>query len=75
MSNLYRSDPDLFDQALTNAQADPIVLTDAKGNNLRYLCSEAQKTYSFKNSTISNAGATIKTYHLRLVRTVKVEGE
>lgn len=72
LSKLYRDNPDSFDQALLNADADPIALTDSKGNNLRYLCQDALKTYSFKASTITNAGATVKTYHLRLVRTIPI---
>lgn len=73
LSSLYREHTDLFDDLLLEAQASPVVLTDDKGNNLRYLCEDATKTYSFKNSTITNAGATVKNYHLRLVRTVRVQ--
>ena len=73
LSSLYREHTDLFDSLLLEAQASPVVLTDDKGNNLRYLCEDATKTYSFKNSTITNAGATVKNYHLRLVRTVRVQ--
>lgn len=72
LSDLYRNNSEDFDRTLTDAGADPIVLTDSKGENLRYLCQDARKTYSFKNSTISNAGATVKTYHLRLVRTLPI---
>lgn len=71
----YLADPNVFDALLQEAGADPVVLTDQKGSNLRYLCQDAQKTFSFKNTTISNAGATVKNYHLRLVRTVKVKKE
>lgn len=73
LSSLYREHTDLFDSLLLEAQASPVVLTDDKGNNLRYLCADATKTYSFKNSTITNAGATVKNYHLRLVRIVRVQ--
>ena len=73
LSSLYREHTDLFDDLLLEAQASPVVLTDDKGNNLRYLCEDATKTYSFKNSTITNAGATVKNYHLRLVRIVRVQ--
>ena len=73
ISQLYRENTDTFDSLLFEAKATPIVLTDDKGNNLRYLCEDALKTYSFKNSTITNAGATVKNYHLRLVRTVRVQ--
>lgn len=72
ISASYVEDPTFFDKLLDSADADPVVLTDQKGNNLRYLCEGAMKTYSFKNTTISNAGATVKTYHLRLVRSVRV---
>ena len=73
ISQLYRENTDTFDGLLSEAKAIPVVLTDDKGNNLRYLCEDALKTYSFKNSTITNAGATVKNYHLRLVRTVRVQ--
>lgn len=65
-----------FDSCLQQAQGAAIVLTDDKGNNIRYLCADAQHTYSFKVGTsynaIKNAGASIKNYHLRLVKTIKV---
>lgn len=72
LSQLYRDQSEIFDALLEKAKASPVVLTDGKGNNIRYLCEDATKTYSFKTSTITNAGATVKTYHLRLVRTVNV---
>lgn len=75
LSKLYRDNPDLFPQALSQAQADPIVLTDDRGNNLRYLCQDAQKTYGFNSTSVTNAGATVKTYHLRLVRTLPIASE
>ena len=73
LSTIYRENADLIDALLLEAQASPVVLTDDKGNSPRYLCEDATKTYSFKNSTITNAGATVKNYHLRLVRTVRVQ--
>lgn len=71
------ADVNAFNQLLTEAQADPIVLADEKGNNLRYLCADARKTFSFKEgssyNSIKDAGATVKNYRLRLVRTVRVK--
>ena len=73
---IYVADIGGIDQKLENAKASPIVATDDKGNNIRYLCEDATKTFSFKpgNSynSIKDAGATVKTYHLRLIKTVKV---
>ncbi len=59
-------------KVLDSVKADPIVLTDEKGENVRYLCAEAKKTYSYSSSSVLAAGKTVKSYHLRLVRTVKV---
>lgn len=70
---LYQTHEDDLLSLLTEADADPIVLTDTKGNNLRYLCEGATKTYSFTSNQIKDAGATVKTYRLRLVRTVKIQ--
>lgn len=48
----------------------PITLTDSKGTNIRYLCSKAERTFSFTpSSNILKAGTTVK-YHLRLVSPV-----
>lgn len=71
----YLSVPDVFDELLLQVEGDAIVFTDAKGENVRYLCEEATKTYSFKSGTaynsVKDAGASVKNYHLRLVTTVK----
>lgn len=47
----------------------PISLTDSKGENVRYLCNDAQHTFTFatEKSSITKAG-TKATYNLRLVR-------
>ncbi|MCF0235337.1 MAG: FimB/Mfa2 family fimbrial subunit [Bacteroidaceae bacterium] len=50
---------------------DP-VYDNFEGNNVRYLCAEALSTYSFRDTKILKAGATVKTYHLRLVKRVRV---
>lgn len=72
----YLSVPDVFDELLLQVEGDAIALTDAKGENVRYLCEEATKTYSFKSGTAYNtikaAGASVKNYHLRLVSIVKL---
>lgn len=48
----------------------PITLTDSKGTNIRYLCSKAERTFSFTpSSNILKAGSTVK-YHLRFVSPV-----
>lgn len=58
-------------QVMSDAGGDEIVLTE-KSENVRYLCQDASRTYSFKVNTIINAGGTAKNYHLRLVRKVDV---
>lgn len=61
---------------LTEGQADPLWLTDEKNNNVRYLCEDATKTYSFKDGSsyngVKDAGATVTTYHLRLVKHIRL---
>lgn len=53
----------------------PISLTDSQGTNIRYLCTQAERTYSFApGSTILKAGSTVK-YHLRLVHPVIIRKE
>ncbi len=58
-------------KALSSIQADPIV-EEEKGKKVRYLCENAEKTYSFTVNSVLKAGKTVKTYHLRLVQIVKV---
>lgn len=41
-------------------------------SNVRYLCANGFKTYSFSNTTISTAGAKTK-YHLRLVKRITLK--
>lgn len=76
LRNAYVEQTDAVENCIAEADAYPIVLTDEKGNNLRYLCNEATQTYSFKTgssyNSIKDAGATVKNYRLRLVRTVRV---
>ncbi|MCQ2067428.1 MAG: hypothetical protein MJY65_07245 [Bacteroidaceae bacterium] len=58
------------------AEGDAVVLTDDKGSNVRYLCEDAAKTYTFlSGNKILNAGASAKNYRLRLVRRVRVTVE
>ena len=72
----YIDQPDRLETLIDDLQADAVVLTDEKGNNLRYLCADASKTFSFKSgssyNSIKEAGATVKSYRLRLVTTVQV---
>lgn len=71
LSSSYEGTP--LADAIKQANGDPIVLMDSSKKNVRYLCDEATKTYSFAPSSILSAGATVETYHLRLVKTVKVK--
>lgn len=61
-----------LEKLLGSSSASPVALVDDKGEKLRYLCADAKKTYSFGVNSVLAAGKTIKTYHLRLVKTVKV---
>ena len=65
-----------WNDVLASAEGDTIVLTDEKGGNVRYLCQDGQRTYSYKPGSsynaVKDAGASIKDYHLRLVTTVRV---
>jgi|GEM_PF-642893 len=73
LRQIYLTHTDAVDSLLTSAQADPIVLTNDRGNNLRYLCTDATQTYSFKPgssyNSLKSAGTTVKNYRLRLVYT------
>ena len=73
----YLTYTDSFDSLIESTDADAIVLTDDKGTNLRYLCDNAEKTFSFKAgssyNSIKQGGATVKNYRLRLVKTITVK--
>lgn len=66
LSQLYRENSEDFDKVLLEAEADAIV------TEKRYLCVEAQKTFSFSTSTVIDGGTSVKDYHLRLVKTLPV---
>lgn len=68
----YSQHTDAFAAVLQNIGADPVMPVDDSGKNVRYLCANAEKTYSYKTSSILTAGKTVKDYHLRLVRKVTV---
>ena len=70
---IYLASPAAFHSLLAEAGADDISITDSKGKSLRYLCDEALHTFSFKSNGVTNAGMSIKNYHMRLVRTVKMK--
>lgn len=77
LRSAYLEHTDRFDVLMEETGADAFALTDEKGNNLRYLCDGANMTYSMKagnsyNSIIA-AGATVKNYHLRLVKNVSLK--
>lgn len=59
---------------LANADYPTLSLTDASGNNVRYLCNDAQHTFTFASPTASLTKAGAKaTYYLRLVKVVTVK--
>lgn len=76
LHNTYISHKEEIDSLLHEAVGDPIITIDDKGNNIRYLCEGATKTYSFKDGNsydrIRDAGTTVKTYRLRLVQTIPI---
>lgn len=80
LRNAYLENTDAFDDIMEEeeTQADMIILTDEKGKKQRYLCSNAEKTYSFitgsSYNSILNAGKTV-TYRLRLVKTITVKNK
>ncbi|MBQ0022289.1 MAG: FimB/Mfa2 family fimbrial subunit [Prevotellaceae bacterium] len=61
-----------FKTAISNASADAI---DKSANSVRYLCENATKYFSFAYTSFSSYGATDATYHLRLVKRVKIKNE
>lgn len=59
---------------MVSVGGSPLMTVDEKGNNVRYLCSDATETYSLKSGAsyngIKEAGASVTNYHLRLVSEV-----
>lgn len=49
------------------------VFLQYEGKKVRYLCNDALSTFSFRDSKLLAAGATVKTYHLRLVKRLRVK--
>ena len=72
LSQVYRNDSQTFNAFLAAAHAAPITLRDENGKGIRYLCDEATKTFAFYEGVVRTAGASVNTYCLRLVRTVRV---
>ena len=72
----YLTSPEEWNKQLQSAGGDTITLVNEKGSNVRYLCQDAQRTYSFKPgasyNAIKDAGASVRDYHLRLVTSVRV---
>lgn len=71
---LYLSSAETMDNLMVSAGGSPLMTVDEKGNNVRYLCSDATETYSLKSGAsyngIKEAGASVTNYHLRLVSEV-----
>lgn len=70
--SIYNQHSDALAAAIQSAGADPVYTIDESGKNVRYLCENAEKTFSFKTNSILAAGKTVKDYHLRLVRNVTI---
>lgn len=62
------------DKTIVTANADAIKTTEGN-DNIRYLCENGTKTFGFNSNRILGAGASVSTYHLRLVKTVRVVKE
>lgn len=63
----------VLNTTLTAAGLTPLTLKEqSTGNNARYLCSDATQTFSFASGAkMAAAGRTVKTYRLRLVKSVR----
>lgn len=71
LANNWAGDLSDINETLTEAGGDPISLTDSDGKNVRYLCDDGFKTFRWTASAnILDAGKTVKTYRLRLVKLV-----
>lgn len=63
---------DALNLVLAQADGDPLQSLDSKDKAVRYLCNEAQHTFSFASGSNSITSAGAKTlYHLRLVKWVQ----
>lgn len=70
----YEDDLQDLNAVLSSAGGTPLSDEDEKGTNIRYLCEGATYSFAFKNRVaVTKAGSTVKTYHLRLVKTVHVK--
>lgn len=59
---------DDLNRRLEASNAKPVCLADVSGKTYRYLCSDGDSTFSFRQGYATlKAGATVK-YHLRLVK-------
>ena len=69
----YDEELSSLNATIESAGGVTLSVEDEKGSNVRYLCEDATYTFVFKNnSSITKAGATVSTYHLRLVKVVQV---
>lgn len=59
--------------ALFESCQAPTIQLRTGSDNARYLCDQGTRSFSFvANTKISNAGTKVTTYHMRLVRTIRV---
>ena len=72
----YDEELSSLNATIESAGGVTLSVEDEKGSNVRYLCEDATYTFVFKNnSSITKAGATVSTYHLRLVNVVHASTE
>ncbi|MDY4464046.1 MAG: hypothetical protein SPE31_06935 [Prevotella sp.] len=73
MSRWGGEQADVLNATLTAAGLSPLTLKEqSTGNNARYLCSDATQTFSFAaGAKMAAAGRTVKTYRLRLMKSVR----
>ncbi len=69
--NIYSSDANntVLNSNIVSCGGTGVIVTNGS-SNARYLCDEGKYTFSFRTSTISQAGAKTK-YYLRLVKYIK----
>lgn len=62
-------------KALSDAGASPVILQTGSGSNLsnvKYLCSDAKRTFTFVNGSFVDDRGTLTNLRLRLVNTIRV---
>lgn len=73
LMRLYGGNLSSINACMAEVQGTPLADIDSKSSAVRYLCEEAAYSFSWASGTkISQAGAKLNTYHLRLVHSVSL---